>query len=445
MNKTIFAIAALLAPSIGFAQGEPKPISLDEALELARRNSPAMISARGQLRTTASAARVAKWAYNPLNNITLSYSSSTGGGAFYNTDGIFQERPATQWGFGQGFGGADLTIWDGGTKLQAIKRTNAQLDAAEINEISQGYTVANQVKTQYYLILRNREALATAEQQLATAQFQMQLARARVENGIAIHSDTLTALGTVLSAENSILNAINSLNNANAQLTRLTASQFEVTAVVSDTTDPAPLSVNDAELYALVDQGPAVRSSEASYHVARITEKSAHAILWPQISASGSFSRSNSEQKSSGAFFSGYDFGAGPMNYSWGFGLSARYTLFNGFQRENNILSAKVSADNAEANLREARLTARQNLTQQLGQLRTNEKQIAINRHQVLIAEVALATIQRRYEMGVATLLELTTAQQTLITARNNLTNSRFDVRNARAAIEALIGRDLPQ
>jgi outer membrane protein TolC len=45
--------------------------------------------------------------------------------------------------------------------------------------------------------------------------------------------------------------------------------------------------------------------------------------------------------------------------------------------------------------------------------------------------------------MGVATLLELTTAQQSVTTARNSLTNSRFDVRNARASIEALIGRDL--
>jgi outer membrane protein len=443
MKRTLVVIAALIAPSFTGAQESARPITLDEALELARRNAPSMISARGQLRTTAAQARVAKWAYNPLNNLNLTYGSSTGGGGSYDADGFFRERPSTSWGFSQGFGNASLTLWDGGTKLANIRRTGAQVEQAEINEITQGYAVGNQVKTQYYLVLRQREALATAEQQLENARFQMQLARARVENGIAIHSDTLQSLIAILAAENAILNARNGLSNANAQLTRLTASQFPVTAIVSDTTDPAPLQINDAELFALAEQGPAVRNSEASYNVARINERGAHAVRWPQINAGASFGRSNSEQKSSGSFFSGYDFGAGPMNYSWGFSLSASYRLFDGFQRESSILSAKVNLDNAEANLREARLAARQNLTQQLGTLRTNEAQIGIARLQLAAAEEALRVVQLRYEMGVATLLELTTAQQSVTTARNSLTNSRFDVRNARASIEALIGRDL--
>lgn len=443
MNKTTVFIAALLAPSIAGAQENARPVTLDEALELARRNAPGMISARGQLRTSNAQLRVAKWAYNPLNNLTLSYSSNTGGGGFYNADGVFQQRAATQWSFGQGFGGAELTLWDGGTKRNAIRSANAQVGQAEINEISQSYNVANQVKNQYFLILRAREALATAEQQLENARFQMRLAKARVENGVAIHSDTLQSLIAIISAENSILNQRNSISNANAQLTRLTGSQFPVTATASDTTDPAPIAMTDAELIALAEQGPAVRSAEASLNVAQIAEKSAHAILWPQISASASFSRSNSEQKSSGNFFSGYDFGAGPMNYSWGVGLSARYTLFNGFNRERQILAAKVSVDNAEASLREAKLAARQNMTQQLGQLRTNEAQIELMKLSLAAAEEALRVVQNRYELGVATLLELTNAQQSVTSARNNLTNSRFDLRTARAAIEALIGRDL--
>lgn len=442
MKKTILLLSALIAPTLALAQDGPRPISLNEAVTMAKKNAPAMISARGQIRTSAASVKVAKWAFNPLNNIVLGYGSSISGGVTYVND-VRLDRPGTAWNFSQSFGSANLTIWDGGVKLAAIRTANAQLDQAEVNETLQTFTISQSVKTQYYTILRQQELLATARLQLENAKAQMATAKAKVAQGAATVADTLQSLIAIITAENAILSTQNNIDNANAQLTRLVASEYTVTAIVSDTTDPAPFTIPEAELAGYVERAPTVRSAVSALAVSKSRERSTRAVLWPTITATGSYGRSNQQPTTGG--FSGYDFGAGPMNQSWSFGLNASFTLFNGFSRESQILSAKITSDNSEASLRDARLTYRQNLTQQIGALKLADAQIALTRTQVTVAEDNLRIVQRRYELGTGVLLDLTTAQQALTTARNNLTSARFDARNARTALETLLGRDLPQ
>src|SRR5689334_18371863 len=106
MKRSLMILSALIAPAVAFSQEGPRPISLPEAIELAKKNAPSMIQARGTLRTNAAALRVAKWAYFPLNGLQLGYSSSTSGGATIDQDGFLRQRPAGDWSFGQNFGSA---------------------------------------------------------------------------------------------------------------------------------------------------------------------------------------------------------------------------------------------------------------------------------------------------------------------------------------------------
>jgi outer membrane protein len=430
-------LSALIAPALAFSQEGPRPISLPEAIQLAKKNAPSMIQARGTLRTNASALKVAKWAYFPLNQLTLGYSSSTSGGATIDQDGFLRQRPAGDWSFGQSFGGAQLTIWDGGTKIGNIKSARATITASEAAEVTAEFNITQQVKAQYYTILQQRETEANARTAMAQSENQLRIASAKIRNGTANILDSLTSVLAINNQQLAILTAQNAQNNASAQLTRLTASPFPVTAILSDTSDPPPLTMTDAELFALAENGPAVRQSAAQLRAAEIREKNSKAIYWPQITATGGYSRSNTDSR--------YDFGAGKMGYGWNFGLNASLQIFNGFARENTIISAKVATDNAEASLREQRLTVRQNLTQQIGTLRTAEEQLRIARLNLVVTQEALRVATARYENGVGLQDAVITAQQNLNTTRSTLTNARISMRNARAQIESIIGRDLPQ
>jgi outer membrane protein len=117
--------------------------------------------------------------------------------------------------------------------------------------------------------------------------------------------------------------------------------------------------------------------------------------------------------------------------------------IFNNFNREDQVLRARVARDNADAQLRDARLAAQQSFVQQFGALRTAEARIRIQQASVLAADEDLRVMQQRYNLGASTLLDLLTSQSQLNQARADLIQARQDYRIARAQIEAIIGRDL--
>ena len=123
--------------------------------------------------------------------------------------------------------------------------------------------------------------------------------------------------------------------------------------------------------------------------------------------------------------------------------LSLRFPIFNRFQRENSIESAQIAHENAEASLKDAKLQAQQTVITQLGLLHNAEEQVRVQENSVRANEEALRVNQQRYNLGAGTLLEVLTSQSSLVSARQGLIQARLNYRNARAQIEAVIGRDL--
>jgi outer membrane protein len=144
---------------------------------------------------------------------------------------------------------------------------------------------------------------------------------------------------------------------------------------------------------------------------------------------------------------SGYDkyygLGNGQLAYAATWSVSLSFPLFNNFSREDAVVRADVGEENAEAQLRDARLAAQQNIIQQLGALSSAEERIRIQQASVAAAQEDLRVQQQRYSLGASTLLDLLTSQSTLTQARAALIQARLDYRLARAQIEAIIGRDL--
>jgi outer membrane protein len=231
------------------------------------------------------------------------------------------------------------------------------------------------------------------------------------------------------------MTAQNNVRVASASLTRLVGTPFTVTANPADTAELLIAAVDSAALASLVLQGPAVTQAERNTAAARAGEWAAKSSYLPTISAS--FNYNGNRQDSS------YRVSFGPYAYGRSFTVSMQVPIFNNFNREDQVLRARVARDNADAQLRDARLAAQQSFVQQFGALRTAEERIRIQQASVLAAEEDLRVMQQRYNLGASTLLDLLTSQSQLNQARADLIQARQDYRIARAQIEAIIGRDL--
>lgn len=438
--KGLMTLAGLmLLPAAMLAQ-EPRAIALDEAVRLARRNAPASVQSRNNIRQNAGLVRQRFAAFLPTLNLNAGLSESQGFNLAQVPDpanpGSFISipRPFNQdWNGNHGLS-AQFQVFSGGARLFQLQQARAQLDAAEAADVAQDFTIALQVKQQYYAVLAAREQRSAAERQLESAEQQLRASTARVQAGAATRSDSLRTSIQVGNAKLAILTAENGLANANASLARLIGSETLVTA---DPTSEASetVSLTDAELLSMSDRSPSVLQAQAN----EVAAKQGNRSIWSQYlpSLSVTMSRSFSGRPGEFQLWGDGDLNSTRTNYSVG------WQLFNGLNREQQALSAGISVDNAEAQLRDARLNARQQMIQQLGAFRTAEARVQIQVASVAAGEEDLRVQQERYALGASTLLDVLNSQTTLDQARRDLIQARLDARVAKAQIEALIGKDL--
>ncbi len=437
MNRiATFAAASLFLPDAVAGQTAidttATPISLADAIRQAQRNAPATVQARGNIRTSEAGVKQSYAAFLP--SFSVSAGTSNQRGDRFDTQGNLVPFTGNPTNYSTGVNGS-LQLFDGGRRFFDIRRSKADVNAAEAGETAQLYQVALQVKQQYYNILAARESESAANAQIEQTTQQLRAASLRLRAGAATLSDSLRSVVLLGNARLSLLNSRNNLQIANATLTRLVASPRTVTASPSDTLDQRIVIPTIAEIETQIESAPAIQQADAQLASAKASVRSAKTAFMPTVNMN--FSRGGS----------GLDprFGLGDQRYAYNQNLnfSLSFPLFNNLNREVNIARAEVTEDNAEVALRDARYLARQTLVQSLGQMRIAQEQVDIQTNSVAAAREDLRVQQKRYELGATTLLDLLTSQTQLDQARNSLIRARYDYRVAKAQLEALIGRDL--
>jgi outer membrane protein len=423
-----------LQPGLTRAPDSARKISLDEAIRMAQQNSPQAIQAEGTERTTRAARVSAIGAILPSVSLSAGRSIQFGGGQTrLNQNGeevTTASAPVNSTGIN-----LNMTLFDGGQRLYNLRTSKSEIEAAEANSVAVKYDVALTVKQQYYAVLAALESEDAARFQMAQATEQFKTSIAKVRAGVATRSDSLRGVIQVGNAQLALINAQSNKEAANAALTRLVGSEIPVTA------DPGSLQENmaalpdSAELAVLAKNGPAVEQARANLDAAEESRKASKATYLPSLSASYSRSGSGTDPR--------FGLGPDPFSYNGRLSFSLSYPIFNNFQREEQVVRAKVAEINAQASLRDTQLGAQASLTQNIGALRGASQRVAVQAASVAAAEEDVRVQQQRYNIGASTLLDLITSQAALATAQQALIQARYDYRIARAQLEALIGREL--
>jgi len=423
-----------LQPGMARAPDSARKISLAEAIQMAQQNSPQAIQAEGTERTTKAARVSAVGAILPNATLSAGHVVQLGGGLTrLNQNGeqiTVAQKPTNNTGLS-----LNMTLFDGGQRLYDLRTANYQIAAAEANRVAVKYNVALGVKQQYFAVLAAIESQDAADLQMAQAAEQFKASVARVRAGAATRSDSLRGVIQIGNAQLAQITAASAKEAAEAALTRLVGSPVPVTA------DPASVQENMAELpdsaqlAVLALTGPAVQQAQANLDVAEESRKASKATYLPSLSASYSRTGSGTDPQ--------FGFGSDPFTYSGRLAFQLSYPIFNNFQREQQVVVAKVAEINAQSSLRDTQLAAVSTLTQNIGAIRSASQRVTIQVASVAAAKEDVRVQQQRYNIGASTLLDLITSQAALATAEQALIQARYDYRIARAQLEALVGRDL--
>jgi outer membrane protein TolC len=106
---------------------------------------------------------------------------------------------------------------------------------------------------------------------------------------------------------------------------------------------------------------------------------------------------------------------------SWYLGVAASWTLWDGGERGHVIDAAAAAVAEAEAEVAEVERTLQRTLAQLLAAARTSRGNLALCRRRLELGEAAARETLSAYDAGLATELELRTAQGQVAVARAQL------------------------
>lgn len=409
-------------------------MGLSEVVTATLRNSPLMAQATAFVRVGQSGERVAYGEFLPsvsLNSAilqsdqhSLGLSVPTG-----SAPGTLLSYPVQSYSAGLA---ASDDIFTGGRRPADIAAARATTRSADAGLIQQRYATALLAKQTYYSVSRGRDLVQVSLSRVATAVRALQYADARYRRGTATRADVLLARLNLTTARQQLIAARDTLTTNAYILGRLVGVDGAVAVQGADSLPPVALALTDTAIVALAARsGPAVRASEEFSRASDAAVRSAQTLYVPDIKVTGGYNWANNSL----AYAS--------VRPGWLVALSTSYPLFNGFVREDDVTRALATAHTARVAATDERRFARAEAERLLASVRFTWQSVSEAEEAVRVSGEDLRVVSVRYENGVATFLDLSTAQLNEAQAGVALVAARYDYQIARALLEALVGRDL--
>ncbi len=428
------ALAALLFATPAMAQQTaPKAVTLDQALQMAEDASPLIVSARGSVRSAELGVRTAIWSFIPQIQLTPQASVALSSGKS-RLDPVTQEIISgnqTIPSYGVNLSGS-VTLFDGFARNNQLKAARAQQNSADATLTSQRFALASTVTGAFFDALQNQQLLRVSEGAVQSAQQQLNAAAARLQTGSGQRTDSLNFAVTLGQAQLNLLNAQANLATSEAILGRYIGVLGRVAATDDPSFAASPAMVDTSTIRSSAQSvSPGVKTALAAVTSAQASWKAAKAVYWPTLSLSAG---SNWVANKSNDY---------ALEGRRSLNLQLSVSPWSSLRNETQIEQRSIAIDNAEANLADTKLSVDAQVTQYLATLANVQLQFAVTGASVTAAAENLRVTNERFRLGVATIIEVITAQQSLTQAQVNEVTARFSYLRTKAQLESLVGRKL--
>ena len=414
-------VVGIAVPVMG--QEVAREVGLEQALEMARRNSPSLAQSASALEIAQSGQLSAMGGFLPSLNLGYSYNNSSSG----RLDPTGQSITTTNYS-AQLTGGID--IFRGLRRFSDLRGAKLGVEASSARYREAQYQTAEAVKVSYYNAVARRELMRVEGDRVQRQEDQLSFVNQQLDLGRATRSDVLRSQVDLNNARVALLNAENAARASTYTLAEAVGvTEPLVPEAGADLSGTDVLISDDVILSMALTGAPGLVSARADAAASQAGVASARSAYLPTLRLGGGWAWSNSEFP--------------PQNRSWSVSLSGSLPIFDGFSRENQLYQAQARRDQAYAGERAAELGLRKNIDAALGTIAAAQASIGLAEQTVELSDEDLRVSQERYRLGLATILDLQSAQITLRQAEVDLIQRQFDYQIGLARLEALLGTDL--
>ena len=337
-------------------------------------------------------------------------------------------------------GQMNLTLFNGFQRESQYDAAQSSVEAASEDIRTSRLSIAFNVTRNYIDVLRRQQILSAREENLALSKATFERIVALKEAGRSTIQQVMSQETELANQEVSVVTAQNDLDVAKATLLAsmsVNPSQsieIDPSSLLGDVTastvttfrgrvGPEPVAIQRA-----FATRPDIMSTQMRVDVAKSGITTAESGYWPTLTAVGGYTWRN---------FTIADFDRQGQVYV---GLNIRVPVFDQFTTNANIENANLSLTRQQMALARLQNDVRTNIRSAFLQLGAAEKGLDITERALRAALTNFNAVQERFSVGSATLLDVQTANNHLITARVNRVTAVYAYHDAATFVEFTIG-----
>jgi outer membrane protein len=432
-------ICVLLASSSVFSQSQV--LTLEQVKQTALTKNISIIQADNSVEASKGTLLEAYGRYLPDISANGGWSRTRSEGPLYISGvPIPGSSTASTYGSFNAGASASLTLFDGLSREGNMTRAKSNRELTELTATRTRQSIVYQVESAYLNVLRTEQLVKVSDGNLKRDQRQLERITESNRVGALSLADVYRQQSQVALDELSQINAQNTYDKAKADLVALagleTGAEFQFAdPTISTTIDSTELvatrerykSFSDLTKRALASR-PDYVGARRSFDASDASVTMARSGYFPSLSASAGLSANN--EKLSNIF----DY----KTLYWG--LSLRWTLFDGFATNQSIENALASRRNAEVSLVQAERDINVQVKKGLLDLDAAVKQYEVSQKGLVSATEDRKIAEERYNLGAGTLLDLLTGNANLVNAEANLVNASYNYVIAKRNVEYVLG-----
>jgi len=405
---------------VGSAPAPATVVTFDQALKLALVQNTGVKQAQNTAALNSASVTQSKLAFLP----NLSVSANTGqdyGRNFSQADGQLTNTTTNTVNAGIS---SSVTLFDGMKNVSNLRSAQANENAGEQDLSRAKQTAVFTVASNFLSLVTQQQQLDVQQQNLAAQEALENQISQFVKAGSRPVSDLYQQQATVASARASVVTAQNAVELAKVDLIQTLqldprgSYQFQAPALPDTAAVGAKFNL-DSLLDRAFAQRPDLGADASRVEAAQQDVKAANASKWPTISLTGGYNSG----VSSAADASFIDQLNQRRGGSIGIGISI--PIFDRGATQAASERAQIAEDNAQLSLATQRQEVALEVRRAYLDYEAAEQQLAAADAQQKAATLAVTTTQQRYQVGAATLVEVTQARSTQVQAQSAYINAK--------------------
>ncbi len=398
-------------------------ITFDEAISIALRQNTTLKQANNSSALNSATVRQQRLSFLP----DLRFNTTTGqnyGRGFSETEGGIIDQTTQSLNAGIS---SSVTLFNGLSNVASLRSAQRSEDAGERNVQRAEQTVAFTVASNFLALVQQQEQVGVQQDNLEAQDALEKQIAAYVNAGSRAISDLYQQQATVAAARTQVVNAQRALELAKVDIIQALNLDprgnyaFTPPALDTSTANINSVSFNlDSLLTRALSQRSDLFAQQSAVSAAQQDVKAAKGGRWPSLSLTAGYNSAYSSATALG-FSDQIDQRRGGA-ITLGFSIPV-------FDRGNVDLAtqkAEIAEDNARLDLKDRQQQIGLEVRRAYLDYAADKQQLDAAGVQLQAAQLALETSQQRYNVGAATLLEVTQARATQLQAQSALVTARY-------------------